>query len=142
MTGSIREPKVSGMGRQRRLGVKVCFQDQRGLGLVESLVAVAILGIAVVAFIVALSAGMLAVREQGREVVAQRLARSQLEHIKSYPYNPEATTYPLVAYPPGYTVAVVVSSVPDADVDIQKIAVTVSDEEGTLLVVEDYKVNR
>ena len=122
--------------------VKVWVQDQRGLGLVESLVAVAILGVAVVAFAVALSAGSIAVREQDEQVVAQSLARTQLEYTKSYPYDPEATTYPAVETPEGYSVSVEVGSIPDTDTDIQKITVTISREEEDILTVEDYKVNR
>ena len=122
--------------------VKVWVQDERGLGLVESLVAVAILGVAAAAFVVALSSGMIAVREEHQEVMTQSLARTQLEYIKGYPYDLGATTYPTVATPEGYTVAVGVNSIPDTDTNIQKIMVTVSRDGDTILIVEDYKVNR
>jgi len=122
--------------------VKTCFQYQRGLGLTESVVAIAILGVTVVAFVVALSTGMLAVGEQDREVVAQSLVRSQLEYTKSYAYDSEATTYPLVDTPADYTISVAVGSVPDTDTDIQKVTVIVSHEEEDILTVADYKVNR
>lgn len=124
---------------------KVWVQDETGLGLVESLAAVAILGVAVVAFVVALSTGSIAVREGDQEVVAQSLVRTQLEYIKNYPYDPEATTYPKVATPEGYDISVVVSSIPEADsnTEIQKITVTISRDDGEeILTVEDYKVNR
>ena len=118
-------------------------QDQRGVGLVESLVAVAILGVAVVAFVMALSSGAVAVREGNQQVVAQSLARTQLEYIKNYPYDSEATTYPTVDSPEGYTISVEVDDItgPATDDDIQEITVTVSfgDED---LTIEDYKVNR
>ena len=121
---------------------KVWLQDEKGLGLVESLAAVAILGVAVVAFVAALSTGSLAVREGDQEAVAQSLARTQLEYVKSYTYDPEATTYPAVDTPEGYTVSVEVSSIPDTDTDIQKITVTISRDGDDILIVEDYKVNR
>jgi type II secretory pathway pseudopilin PulG len=121
---------------------RVRVQDQRGLGLVESLIAVAILGVAVVAFVIALSAGSIAVREQDQEVVAQSLAQTQLEYIKSYTYDPTATTYPAVDTPAGYAISVDVISIPDTDDDIQKITVTISRDVGDILTVEDYKVNR
>jgi len=70
------------------------FRGQRGIGLVETLVAVAVLGTAVVAFAVALSAGSIAVGDHDGEAVAQGLAQSQLEYTKSYAYSPGATTYP------------------------------------------------
>ena len=119
-------------------------QDQRGLGLVESLAAVAILGVAVVAFLVALSTASIAVREGDQEVVAQSLARTQLEYVKNYPYDPAAITYPTVDEPEGYDISVAVSSIPEADgdTDIQKITVTISREGEDILIVDDYKVNR
>jgi len=124
--------------------VKGWGQDQRGLGLVESLVAVAILGIAVVSFVMALSTGTVAVREGNQQVVAQSLVRTQLEYVKGYPYDPEATTYPKVDTPEGYTISVEVGSIPEADgnTDIQKITVTISLGDENILTVEDYKVNR
>ena len=136
--------------------VKVWIQDQRGLGLVESLAAVAILGVAAVAFVVALSTGSIAVREGDQEVVAQSLAHTQLEYVKNYPHNSEAATYPYVytydetynpnpiTLPQGYDISVAVSSIPEADgdSDIQKITVTISREGVDILTVDDYKVNR
>jgi len=116
-------------------------QDQRGVGLVESLVAVAILGIAIVAFVMALSSGALAVREGNQQVVAQSLVRTQLEYIKSCDYD---TTYSEVATPEGYAISVEVDYItePATDDDIQKITVTISLGDEDILTVEDYKVNR
>lgn len=124
--------------------VIILVQDQKGLGLVESLVAVAILGSSAVAFAVALSAGSIAVREQEQQVVAQSLVQAQLEYVKSYNYDPEATTYPTVGTPEGYSVSVAVGSIPESgdDTDIQRITATVSRGGDNILNVEDYKVNR
>ena len=119
--------------------IKIRFQDQRGLGLPESIVAVAILGVAVVAFVSALSAGSIAVREGDQEVVSQRLARTQLEYIKSCPYD---TTYSTVDEPEGYTISIGVGPTSDNDTDIQKITVTIYRDGEGILTVEDYKVNR
>ncbi len=128
--------------RQRLARVKNRAQDQMGLGLVETLVAVAVLGTSVVAFVVALSAGSIAVGKQDEEVVAQSLVQTQLEYTKSHAYDAEATTYPTLDTPEGYTVSVGVASIPDTDDDIQKITVTVYRESETIIIVEDYKVNR
>ena len=128
--------------RQWLARVKVWVQDQRGLGLVESLAAVAILGTGVVAFVVALSAGSIAVREQEQQFVAQSLVQTQLEYTKSYPYDAGATAYPTVETPAGYSISVEVDPISDTDTDIQKITVTVSRDGEDLLTVENYKVNR
>lgn len=128
--------------RQRLARVKNRAHGQKGLGLVETLVAVAILGTSVVAFVAALSAGSIAVGEQDEKVVAQSLAQTQLEYTKSYLYDPEATTYPTVDTPEDYIISVNVTSIPDTDADIQKITVTISRDSENILTVEDYKVNR
>jgi len=128
--------------RQWLRRVKVGVQDERGLGVVESLAAVAILAAAVIAFVVALSTGSIAVREVDQEVITQSLVRTQLEYIKSYPYVPGATTYPKVDAPEGYTISVKVSSILDTNTDIQKITVTILREDVDILTVDDYKVNR
>jgi len=132
-------PTVKG---RRQLRGKNLFREQRGFGMAESVVAVAVLGVTVVAFVVALSTGSISVREQHRETTAQGLARSQLEYTKSYPYNPAAVTYPAVTEPADYAIAVAVDPVPDTDADIQRITVTVSKSAEEILTVADYKVNR
>ena len=108
----------------------------------ETLVAVAILGTSVVAFVTALSAGTIAVNEQDEEVVAQRLAQSQIEYTKGYAYDSGASTYPVVTSPAGYTIVVVVNTVPNTDSDIQKITVTIRRDGEDVFTIEDYKVNR
>lgn len=117
-------------------------RDEKGVALVESLVAVAILGTTVVTLIISLATGSIAIRETDEEVVVQSLARTQLEYIKGYTYDPDATTYPTVSTPPGYTIVVGVSSTPDADPDIQKVTANISREGNLILTIEDYKVNR
>ena len=128
-------------GNQKQKPAGAAAQGQIGLGIVETLIAVAILGTSVVAFIYGLSAGSIAVRGQDRIAVTQGLAQTQLEYTKGYAYNPAATTYPAVAAPTGYAIAVGVSAVAGTDTNIQKITVTVSGQ-GDALTIADYKVNR
>ena len=129
-------------GKGIRTQIRTMVRDQMGLGLVETLVAVAILGTAVVAFASGLSAGSIAVREQDEIAVSQGLAQTQMEYTKSYAYNPGAATYPAVATPADYSIAVGVSAVPGTDTNIQKITVTVSREGQAVTTVEGYKLNR
>ena len=118
------------------------FMDEEGLTIVESLIAVAIVGVALVAFAVALSTGSLAVWESDQEVTVQSLARTQMEYIKGYAYDPDATTYPTVNATDNYSISVAVTSVPDTDTNIQKVTANISRDGQVLLTVEDYKVNR
>ncbi len=117
-------------------------REERGLGLVETLVAVGILGVTIVAFVAGLSTGSIAVRQADGQVVAESLARSQLEYIKAQPYNPKATTYPPVEAPNNYSIFVEVGSVPGGSADIQRITVAILRSGESILTVEDYKVNR
>ena len=132
------------MGRttQQWLNMLKVFRDEEGLTLVESLIAVAIVGVALVAFAVALSTGSIAVWESDQEVTVQSLARTQMEYIKGYPYDPDATTYPTVNATDNYSISVAVTSVPDTDTNIQKVTANISRDGQVLLTVEDYKVNR
>lgn len=119
--------------------LKARIKDQRGLGLAESVVAVAIVGVAIVIFVTALSAGSIGVREGDQQVLAQSLARTQLEEIKAATYD---TGYSAIDTPEGYTISIGITSIPDTDTDIRKIAVTISRGGEDILTVEDYKVNR
>jgi len=122
--------------------IKAWTQDQKGLGLTESVIAVAVLGVAIVTFVAALATGSLAVSQENEQVVAQSLVRTQLEYIKNYPYDPSVITYPTVDAPKGFSICVTVGFIPNTDTDIQKITVTIYREGEEILSVEDYKVNR
>lgn len=116
--------------------------DERGISLVESLVAVAILGFALVVFLSALSTGSMAVGTVNEQVTAQNLARSQLESTESQDYLTAPANYDTITSPAGFTVSAEASSIPGAGDDIQKITITVYRDGQAILVVEDYKVNR
>jgi Tfp pilus assembly protein PilV len=118
------------------------LNSQRGIGIVETLVAVAILGTSVVAFVVSLSTGSLTVNELDRETTAQGLAQTQMEYTKNYAFIPGAVSYPVLDAPDTYSVSVGVQAVPGADTNIQKITVTVEKDSVSILAVTDYKVNR
>ena len=121
---------------------KIQLNSQQGIGIVETLVAVAILGTSVVAFVISLSTGSLAVNELDREAMAQGLAQTQMEYTKNYAFIPGAATYPVLDAPDTYTVSVGVQPVPDADTNIQKITVTVEKDSVSICTISDYKVNR
>ena len=115
---------------------------QDGVGLVEVLVAVAILGVTLVAFLTAISTGSLGVATTEERVTAENLARSQLEYAKSQAFLPAPASYATVTPPTGYAVSADAVSIPEGDSAIQKITVTVTRNGETLLTVEDYKVDR
>jgi prepilin-type N-terminal cleavage/methylation domain-containing protein len=118
------------------------LKNQKGISLVEVMVALAILGTAVAAFVIALSTGSLTITEQNKETTSQSLAQTQMEYTKNYTYAVGAVTYPVLPPPATYSVTIGVMAVPGADTNIQKITVTVFKESKNVLTVTDYKVNR
>jgi type II secretory pathway pseudopilin PulG len=129
-------------GKEATLGRRRCHGEE-GVGLVETLIAVGILGLALTVLLAAVSTGSLAVSRTEERVAAENLARSQLEYTKSQGYLPPPASYLTVTPSPGgYGVVVEAASIPDTNSGIEKITVTVSRDGKTLLVVEDYKVNR
>ncbi|OGC95545.1 MAG: hypothetical protein A2W25_05430 [candidate division Zixibacteria bacterium RBG_16_53_22] len=131
------------LGMMYRIKKKLkALRCEKGIGLVESLAAVALLGTAVLTLTGALATGSLGVSENDEEVVVQSLARTQLEYTKSYAYDPGASTYPTVAAPPGYAISVGVSAVPGANSNIQKITANISRDGNLILTIRDYKGNR
>jgi prepilin-type N-terminal cleavage/methylation domain-containing protein len=114
----------------------------RGMTLVETLVAIAILGVSVTAFILALSTGTIATRNQGEDVRAQGLAQTQMETIKAAAYDITGASYTAVSTPPGYAIDISTDSSLYSNNSIQKVTVAVSHAGSTLLTLEGYKVDR
>lgn len=129
---------------QRWLRHGAALRGEEGIGLVEALIAVGILGLALTALLSAVSTGSMAVSRTEERVTAENLARSQLEYTKSQPYQPlPGASYPTVTpSPDDYAVAVTADVAPGGDSSIEKITVTVTRNDKELLVVEDYKVDR
>jgi len=117
---------------------------ERGMGLVEVLVAVAILGVTLVVLLAAISTGSVGVATTEEGVTAENLARSQLEYTKSQTYSAAPASYATVTPPAGYSVSVQAASIstPATDSSIQMITVTITRDGETLLTVEDFKVDR
>jgi type II secretory pathway pseudopilin PulG len=128
--------------RQHSPGGKL-RHDEEGVGLVEALIAVAILGLALTALLSAVSTGSLATSRTKERVTAENMARSQLEYAKSLPYLMPPASYAVgTPYPGGYAVTAEAESIPNSDSTIEKIVVTVTRNGDTLLMAEDYKVDR
>jgi Tfp pilus assembly protein PilV len=88
--------------------------DERGTGLVEILVTMAIAAIAITAFLLALSMGNVGVNTVRERVTAENLARTQLEIIKASSYITGAipisyTSQYTIAPPLGYHIGVDIS---------------------------------
>ena len=119
------------------------LRGETGIGLVEALIAVGMLGLALTALLSAVSTGSMAVSRTEERVTAENLARSQLEYTKSQLYQPLPASYVTVTpSPDDYAVAVTADVAPGGDSSIEKITVTVTRNGKEMLVAEDYKVDR
>ena len=134
---------------------------QQGQGLIEILIAVAILGIVAVAFLSALTTASGALIIADERTIAESLTRSELEYIKNSPYDntnnpPQYSLDPAIDIPDGYYVVIEAvrldpedDGIEDDD-GIQKVTVEVYRQDGPapsydynlILSTSDYKVNR
>ena len=68
-------------------------QSQKGLGLIEVLIAVAILGVVAVVFLSSLATSSRAIIIADERTNAESLTRSELEYVKSQPFSDVAWSY-------------------------------------------------
>lgn len=125
--------------------------DQEGMTLLETLVALAIMGAVAVTFLTALAMTSKAAMISQERVSAESLAQSQTEYVKTLAYDdtnnpPEYEIDPTLVIPAGYSLQVNTERI---DVDpgsagddgLQKITVVVSRDGNMLFTVISYKRN-
>ena len=109
----------------------------------ESLAALAIVSITLVALVASLSTGVLAVKKMDKYVTAESLARAQLEYTKGQAYREAPASYDSIAQlPSSYSISTEASPIANRDADIQKVTVSVSYQGDELLAMEGYKMRR
>lgn len=118
------------------------WHSEAGFGLVESLVALAILGSALVVFLGGMSTGLLSTSQSDRLSTAHELARSQMEFTKADAYYAAPHTYASVAAPSGYAVSAEATSISGGDPNIEQVTVQVAKGAAIVYSLEGYKVNR
>jgi len=119
--------------------IHALLREQKGMTLIDTLVALAILGAVGIAFMNALSAGSSASGQVDEVAMTEKLVRNQLEGIKNASYDITAPyEYPIVDHPANYPVSVDIE--PNGDNTLQDITITVSHEGETLITVDTLKV--
>ena len=89
------------------------LRSELGLGLIDVLVALAILGTAAAAFVAAIGTSSIMAGDVKVDMTAESLARSQLEYVKALPFDNNTNDYPSITTPDGYSISTDVDDVPD-----------------------------
>ena len=130
---------VGNIARRLIRGMFTLLEEQKGMTLIDTLVALAILGAIGIAFMNALSTGSRTSGHLDDVATAERLVRNQLEGIRNASYDITAPyEYSIVDHPANYPVSVDVES--NGDNTLQDITITVSHEGETLVTLDTFKV--
>ena len=108
--------------------------------MLETVVALALLGIIGVAFLNGLATSSSSRVIADEHASARILAESQMEDIKKQTYALAYDPVPIPAEYPGYSAAIVTDSMRNGN--IQKITVTIMHHSKDITTLECYKVNR
>ena len=119
------------------------FRGHRGVSLIETLVALAILGAITVTFL----NGLLTASKAAFTADEQTTAESQMEWIKNATYVEDTAQYPPALMPSGgdyvnYSAVITAEPLHSPDEGIQKITVTVKRYDETIITLEGYKRQR
>ncbi len=123
------------------------FGRESGMSFLETLVALALLGIISVVFLSGLATTIKANVVADERTTAESLARSQMEWAKQADYVYDTAGYSPAAIPDdedysGYAATITAEPLHNPDEGIQKITVTVTRNEEELHTLESYKVDR
>jgi len=120
--------------------------NEAGLTLIETVIALAILGLIAVTFVGAMGTMAKATFVADEQATAESLAHSEIEYVKNCAYQYDASEYPVdpeLTIPEGWVVPPpVVEPLHATDDGIQKITVKVERNGKVVLIIEDYKVDR
>ena len=118
--------------------------SERGGLLVQTLVAIALLGIIGTAVLSAMATTSKAVRITDERDTATNLATSQMEYVKDLNWQTQYTPAPIPAEYIGYSVKepISVQSISQRDNNIQKITITIVYQNREIFTLEGYKVYR
>lgn len=122
------------------------MKSEIGYSLIETLVALAIMGIVAVIFLGGMATTTKANIVTDKKATAESLVFSEIEYVKNYTYQYDTSQYPVdpaLAIPEGWGVPQpVVELVHATDDGIQKVTVTAQYNGEAVLSVDVYKVDR
>lgn len=135
------------------------MKSEKGFALIETLVALALMGITAVGLLSGLATTFRAGTISQERVVAESLAKSQWEYIRAQDYiltadydpNDPEKRYQLIAIPDelvvkDYTVEIgtpaTIIGPDDGEFELQSITVVINCDSKQLLTISDYRVGR
>ena len=123
------------------------MKNKSGATLIETVIALAILGIILVGTFESISVSLKVVARIDERQMARSLAGSQMEQVKEQPYAVSYSPGPISSEYAGYSVAIYVDNISSRDANIQKIRVVVNHQGRAIIMaqnstLEGYKVNR
>ena len=126
------------------------MKDERGISLIETIIALAILGILVIAFLGGLSASLKAFFTADELETARNIAEKQMEYVIELDYatSNQYTPADISTDYPNYTVSnpIIATDITPvgSNIHIQKIYISVyhDDKPEPVITLEDYKVER
>jgi len=116
------------------------MKNEKGFSFIETVVALALLGIIGVAFLSALATTSSTRLIADEHASARILAESHMEFIKKQTYAFSYDSIPIPAEYPGYSAVVTIDNLRNGN--IQKITVTIRHHGQDIETLESYKVNR
>jgi prepilin-type N-terminal cleavage/methylation domain-containing protein len=121
------------------------MKGNRGFAFIETIVALALLGIVAVFFLGSIGTATKTTIINDEQATAESLARSEVEYIKAYSYQYSATEYPIdpvLEIPDGWSINTSVEALHGTDDGIQKVIITVQRAGEGKLSTLTYKVDR
>ncbi len=120
---------------------------ESGVTFIETVVALAILGVIAVTFLNGLTTTSKSVFIADEHTTAESLAQSQMEWVKNASYSYNATTYSSAPIPSGkdylnYSTLITAEPLRSPDDGIQKITVTIKRSDKGVTILEGYKADR
>ena len=127
--------------------VNMAVRKERGMTLVETIVALAILGTIVLVFLGGIIGSTKAAGILDEKATAESLAQSQMEYVQNTAYAAGATQYTAASIPSisdysGYSANITVAPVHATDDGIQLVTVSIQRSGKSVATLVGYKVNR
>lgn len=117
-------------------------QSQGGVLLLETLVGIAVISTTVLAGLVALSTASVASQQVQEDTRSAVVAVSQIELIRTLPYQATGNSYATVTPPTGYAVSNTTAAYPGGNPNIQNVTVTVMNNGEVAQQQTIVKINR